>query len=683
MSTFPSGIARVPNLMVSQLSLANITRSNLGLFQVQTQLATGRAINRPSEDSVKSAMIGLLDQRLERSDQLIRNLNHAESAINVMDGAIGEANDLILEAKRIASTEVNFGASAEERANQAIVVQSLINELFNIGNRDSVAGHFFGGSVTHRPPLEDFLGGYRYLGEGDGLVTDIGLGRNTPITLGAQSFVGSTSERVVGTTELIPELNDDTRLTDLMGTGGLGITKGRIEFNFDGGPIAEIDLTQADTIGDIADTIERALRQYETDNGVTILDAGGVSVSGQSLVIDVVAGPPDPDLSFTDIGVNTTARDLGLSQATFNAATDTGADVRPKLVDTTPVGLIGGLPLGEIKITNMGQSRIVDLSTAQTFQDVRNLIESANLGIRVEFDAQNRRMIVVNEVSGGTNQAMSIEEVAGQNGTAERLGIRTMSLGTRLEDFNDGRGITIATGGSDPITGLPDPSKDVDFIINLGDAAGTQITVDLRPQDVTTVQALLDRINAQAAPQLAAAGLAPTDFQAQLLDGDNGIAFVQNPAFPDALSLTPDNNSQAAFQLGLMDGTYDPATGTLLGEDRAAVRVDSLFTALVDLRDALENNDRDGITLAGGRLDAFVDRVAQSRALVGGYSTRVASAKTFEEDRIVLDETMRSELRDLDYAEAATRFAMLQTQLQAGLQVTAQSGSLTLLDFLG
>ena len=53
------------------------------------------------------------------------------------------------------------------------------------------------------------------------------------------------------------------------------------------------------------------------------------------------------------------------------------------------------------------------------------------------------------------------------------------------------------------------------------------------------------------------------------------------------------------------------------------------------------------------------------------------------DDQELLDLKIRSELRDLDYTEAAVRLNMLQIQLQAGLQVTAQSFGRTLLDFLG
>src|SRR6185295_6682710 len=119
------------------------------------------------------------------------------------------------------------------------------------------------------------------------------------------------------------------------------------------------------------------------------------------------------------------------------------------------------------------------------------------------------------------------------------------------------------------------------------DAAQTTLDIDLRPQDMTDIQSVINRINSQAGPQLAAAGLPPTAFGVGLADGANGLALYQDPTFTGPLKVNTLNNSQAAEQLGLTNGTYDPTSATLIGEDRSKVRVDSLFTHLIDLRDAL------------------------------------------------------------------------------------------------
>jgi flagellar hook-associated protein 3 FlgL len=100
------------------------------------------------------------------------------------------------------------------------------------------------------------------------------------------------------------------------------------------------------------------------------------------------------------------------------------------------------------------------------------------------------------------------------------------------------------------------------------------------------------------------------------------------------------------------------------------------------LRNALTANDERGIEIATGKLETDVARSVEARADVGVRSRRVVEAATREEELGIQDMTLRSSIQDLDYTEAATRFAGLQQQLEAGLAAAAKSVNLSLLDFL-
>ena len=68
--------------------------------------------------------------------------------------------------------------------------------------------------------------------------------------------------------------------------------------------------------------------------------------------------------------------------------------------------------------------------------------------------------------------------------------------------------------------------------------------------------------------------------------------------------------------------------------------------------------------------------------MVGGYQQRVDSAQKLEEDQSLVDTSVRSDLRDVNYAEAASRLSQLQAQLTAGYQSSSAGLTQTLLDFL-
>jgi flagellar hook-associated protein 3 FlgL len=683
MSTIPPHLARVPNLMSSRLSLGSLTRASIGLLNVQEQISSGLRINRVSDDPVKTSLIGALDDRLERTEQRKRNIVHAQAALGDLDNALGEVNSISLDAKQIASEMVNTTFSAGDRASQAPIVQQIINSLMSQGNRKGVSGHVFGGSQPGRQPFVEFRGGVRFVNSGPGITTDLDVARSVPITLSPNNPVGSTSARVRGDVDLDPNLAATTRLADLTGARNLGVAKGAVEFSFNGGTRISVDLSTADTAGDVATQLTAAIRQYEAANAVTVLGPGGVTLAGEGFTLDVAAGGT---VQFFDPGSGSTARDLGLAADvpfTFTPGTPAGLDLGPKLSWSAPIASMAGLtgPLGSLRIKNAGASVVVDLSTATTLEEVRNTIEAASPGTRVVINAAGTGIDVVTEVSGGRALAMSVEEVGGGT-TAGALGIRTFAQTTRISDFNDGRGVRITDGIIDPTTGTATAALNSDFTITLGDAAQTRIAIDLTPADMTTVQSMLAAVNAQIGPQLTTAGLAVGDLTVGLATSGNGLAFTQNAAFPGTIAFAQLNNSQALADLGITGGTYDGSTSSYTGRDTATIRPDNLFTHLMDLRDSLAINDVSGIAIAGENVDDAIGRLTEVRGLVGGYARRVDFAERVVEDQTTMDTKIRSELRDTDYTEAAIRLGQLQTQLQAGYRVSGMLQGQTLLDFL-
>jgi flagellin-like hook-associated protein FlgL len=676
-------LERVTNIMSSRVSLATLTRTSSALFGVQQQISTGRSINRGSENVAKAATIGVLDDRLLRSEQLLRNFQHADSALSELDSTLVSANDLALQAKSLASSQLGATSSSSERASQARVVDSLLAGLFNSANRQGAAGYVLGGSDTSRAPISLMLGGYRFSGTRDGLITDLGEDASIPVTLGSANPIADGTARITGVIDLNPRLTASTRIAELTSARGqgAGVRLGTIEFSHNGSPRVEIDLTGSDTIDDVRARIEGALRRFEQTAGITVLGPGGVSLGDSGLTFDVT-NPADA-IQFFDIGTGVTAQDLGVATtppAAFTSANPTGGDLQPAVSWRTPISALAGVtgPLGSIKLSNGGRSVTIDLSTAQTMRDIANLIDGSGLGVRTELTSDG--IAVVNELASKSSDSLSIGEVNGGD-TATRLGIRSLSGQTRLSTFNFGKGVQIVDGVNNPSTGTLDPALNSDFEVVLGDTAGSRIRIDLRPQDIVSVDTLLTRLNSEFTTQLAAAGLPAGSLTAGLAADGNGLTITQSPTFAQPLRIEPRNNSRAAEQLGLLNAAY--TAGTLVSEDRAKVRTESLFTHLLDLRHALETNNTFGITLAGEGVEATLADIAELRGVVGGYAQRIDSLTSRENDRAVLDETVRSTLRDTDITQAATRLSLLQTQLEAGLRTTASLSQRSLLDFLG
>ncbi|MEC8734707.1 MAG: flagellin [Planctomycetota bacterium] len=657
MATIPTAFARVPNLLSSRMMMGNLTRTNSSLMGLQSQLATGIRVMRPSVDPVAASTITSLDFMIEQREQHLRNLNHADSLLATIDQSLGDISDLILEAKGIGLSQIGVGSDAETRANQAQVVDSILQSLADIANREQGGIHFFGGEAVSSDPMAELNGFYRYVGFGDSMQTDLGMAAGVGVTISAESALGAMSARVRGAVDLDPGLESSTRISEIRGARGLGIELGSLRAEVNGVELV-IDLSEADTIGDV-----RAILQNELK---TVDVFASVSLAGGSLQVSPSLGL----ITFSDLDGGTIAEDLGLVGSYIPGATSSGLDLDPELTELTSIASLPGvtLPMGSIRIENGGQVRVVDLSEVTTVGELFSAVDELQIGVRAEIDEDGRRINFRNELSGAH---LSISEVAGGE-TATQLGIRSLSGSTLLSDFNDGRGVGSVSGGFDPVTGLPDPSLDLDFEITLSD--GTSFGVDV--SGAATVSDVLDAINAAAADQ----GIpVPGAFSADLMADGNGIELRDQLGGGGSLTVSRLNNSTAAADLGILG----EGTGAVLaGTDQAQVAADGLFTHLAALRDALLANDEAGIAFATEQLDADTLLVAEARAEVGVRSRRVTDSLAREEDRSIQDQSLRSTLRDLDFTEAATRFALLQQQLQASMATIGQTQQLSLLDFL-
>ncbi len=662
MSTIPSNLARVPVRLSAQMLLSAINRGNSDLLYTQVQLSSGLKFFRPSEDAIGGSLATTLDRMLEQRGQRLRNLDHAEALINTSDGAIAEASQIALDGKSIAASMIGPTVDEETRANQAQVIDTMLQQLLRLSNQQFGDVYLFGGAQSGRAPVEAYLGGYRFTGTRDGMQTDLSSGEPTEVTLTAHDVFGSMSARVEGDHDLDPALTGTTRLDEINGARGEGVTLGVIEIDIAGVDSVQVDLTGADSVQDVIDRIDDAIAQVETDNSVSVLEGARVSLNaaGNGLALDVAAGMT---VTISEVGSGVTAADLGLTQGgAFVDGTADGADLDARVTQFTALTDIAGMGApADFSITNGGVTRNIAASGAATVQDLQNLVKQAGIGARLEISADGSRLNLINELSGGV---MSVAESTGGT-TAGDLGIRTFTTTTRLSDLNDGRGVEMVIDGIDPETGLPDPTRETDFRVTLSD--GSTFDVDL-----TDEQTLGDVITSI---QTASGGLVTVS-----IADDNGLVLTDLSGGAGDFYVEPLNGSSAAEDLGIQKRSN---SATLTGDDVGGVAVHGLFASLLALRDALLDNDERGITFAGETLEADIDRLAQARAILGQRGNRVTAMKDHEESQRLTEESMKSQIQSLDYAEASVRFSTLQTQIQAAMLSGARLGELSLIRFLG
>jgi flagellar hook-associated protein 3 FlgL len=645
MPVSPINLIRVTQNLRTELLAGSVRRTGIELFQTQTQLATGQRFVAASEDPVAAAAVLDLTEAHARQNRFAQNVRHADQMLSAADTAITDVSSLITEAHSIASQDVSNLTSAAERAADAELIASIRRQLQAVGNRQFGGKYLFAGRETLDAPFIDVPGGIAYIGDTGDLVTRIETGFSEPINIPGNVLFGALTGRVAASVDLSPSLTDSTRVEDITGAAGRGLRPGVLVFNEVGGAGRfTVDLSAADTIGRIVEEINRAAEQVGA--------AFRTSIVGSHLEIS----PGGREITVTDTSGGITAADLGILTTEPTSATIIGQDLHPRVTRLTPVeALAGGAGVdlsGGLILTNGALTATVDLSEAQTVQDIIQAIEKAGMFVRAEVNESGTGIDLFNLVSGTT---LTVGENTGT--TASALGLRTLDVGTLLSGLNSGRGVhTDATGPDLRVTARNGSSFDVEL------------------DGATTVGDVIDRINAAAT----AAGVSIT---ASLAATGNGIRLVDSTGGAGDLSVASTGASTAADDLGLAR----PLTRTsseIVGADTGGVRVESVLGALVELEAALRRDDTVGIARAAERVDLAIQDATRVHGVVGAKSQAMRARLQQSEDAAHAAEVFLSEVRDLDFAEAATRLQALQTQMRASLQTGSSLLSLSLLDFL-
>ncbi|MCH1640512.1 MAG: flagellar hook-associated protein FlgL [Paenibacillus sp.] len=109
---------------------------------------------------------------------------------------------------------------------------------------------------------------------------------------------------------------------------------------------------------------------------------------------------------------------------------------------------------------------------------------------------------------------------------------------------------------------------------------------------------------------------------------------------------------------------------------------ENVFKVLDDLAEALEDNSVDGIQESVNLIDVAVDRLNVSWAEAGARMNRFdLMINRIQDDQVSLKE-QRSNVADVDFAEAITDLKMKENVLQAALSTGARIMQISLVDFL-
>ncbi|NLX04088.1 MAG: flagellar hook-associated protein FlgL [Phycisphaerae bacterium] len=629
--------------MQTQILLSGMRRSMVQLLQSQEQLATGLRVLRPSDNPIDTTGAMRLDDTLEAQEQYLANIDYASKAMNLADATLGSVHNLTVEAHDLALENVGATATADQRNAAATLIDSILGQLVTLGNTEYLGTFLFAGMRNDVAPFAHEDGLVRYVGDDSQVSIQVSGDINEPVNLTARQVFGTGSGVVASSEDLMTAAAGATRLTDLSGAMNEGVRNGTLVI--EGSVIGryQIDTSDCETVGDLIAKVNDALPA-----SVSL----SLEASGRSLRL--VSSNGGETLQVTESGQGTIAHDLGLYQPTPGGNAIAGDDFGPRLVPQTPLSRLhqnAGIDQASgIIITNGTKSITLDFSSATTIQDVISTINTSGVGVEARISPDGTGIEIASVLAGGN---LKIAENGGT--TAADLGIHTFTAATALADLNGGAGVDEVDGADFRVTASDGSAFDVDI-------AGA-----------ATVQDAIDAINA-------AAGASGVAVQASLAATGNGIILTDNTGGPGTMRVARLNYSNAAEDLGILGETS--GGNQIVGTDVNPTKEESLFAYLIDLREGLLANDTQAIEQAGAKLESYLDELNRYRGRLGYMARAIETRRERTEDATLSTKALLSEIKDLDYTEAITRFQQYQTALQANLTTGGQIMNTSLLDFL-
>jgi flagellar hook-associated protein 3 FlgL len=657
---YPIYGGRTSNAQLNARSIYQVQSARSAIERLQTQLTTGRRLLTPSEDPYTSVRVLGLQREQEFRSQAIQNLGSAEGFLNATESTLASIQDSINQMKGLtvsAATNLNSDTEKEGLLSQ---IDSTLNVLIGKANTKFQGRYLFSGGAVGKSSVSFSDKAVSFLGDEQDLMAISDLGQLIPNNVTGQRAMGLMSTGVVSTVDFSPAAIPETLLADL--NGGRGITPGAIEFT-DGVDRVKLDLSSAGRVQDILSLVNGNVRLSGRDVSISLQGNGTLRVQ----YADGASGI----LRISNVGSGRTATDLGIE-------TTVPAPVLPIVSPSLDPILKLNTKLSQFndgagfdktegfKIIQGDRTYTIVIGNAQTVEDIFNEVRRSGASITPEITPDGRN-IRFRSTESGTNFSI------GENGglLATRLGIRTLSVATRLDQLNHGRGVNMKSGAE----------------ISIRRNDGTEFSVDLSGS--VTMQDLLDRVNNHVANQDP-----NTKITASLSSQGNGITISSvlappgSPS-PQPIAITAVRGAESAWDLGLIPAGQSTAVGSftatdsrLVGTDPNPQEVRGIFNSLLRFRDAVERGDTGQVARASQLLDEDLNRLSSSRGSLGVSLQQIDDLTRNHEDRSNQLVERESKLIDADLPATITELTGRQVAYQASLQLLSGANRLNLFDFL-
>ncbi len=192
-------LTRVTQSMLVSRYLINTNRNLSNAQILQNQIATGKEINRPSDNPFKANRIMQLYSEISANNQFKENIKDTDNWLNETDTALNSLDNVYSRIRHLQVKVGNGSYSDDERLSIQLEIKELNTQIMQILNTNTDGNYIFGGTKSTSIPLMIDSNGRFQLSDKNGKAIYIYKDSNGKITTNPDA--GSTAVSL-GTTSL-------------------------------------------------------------------------------------------------------------------------------------------------------------------------------------------------------------------------------------------------------------------------------------------------------------------------------------------------------------------------------------------------------------------------------------------------------------------------------------------------
>ncbi len=293
---------RITQSMLFSRAQTDIQRGLFRYSQLQQEIATGRRINRPSDDPAAALRILPLRSDLRDLEQLSGNASLARETLDTSAASLEDASTLMQRVRELTTQAANGTLSASDRQSIGAEVDQLLSQLVGIGNSRRGDRYLFGGTENGEAPFEvvNDAGGQRvvYHGNRESLEIDVAPGVSTGLNVPGDSIFQARQRT---STTFSPAFGSQATGATAVGAGDTGIGFGQLDVTFAGlhtdAPSTVTAGTGATTaLGNLAFTFTTGPDTLRIGGGpplgIPVTNGAFTTADGRSISLTVTGVPP-------------------------------------------------------------------------------------------------------------------------------------------------------------------------------------------------------------------------------------------------------------------------------------------------------------------------------------------------------------------------------------------------------